>query len=146
METKFRPSKAIDSNIKPGHEPKAPAMKRVMVALSKVDVSGHLVKLVQAFKAPEDNAERVVGNPDVFMTTDALSEIQQMATRMEFSGAASLQGAALRHLRVTKVYAKFGQSFFGFKFHRVVYVEIEHTTIKTSHNRWMIRLTDSSGV
>lgn len=146
METLFRPNKAAACDIKSGHEPKAPAMKRVMVALAKVDPKGHLVNLVQAFKAPKDITTRVAGNPDVFMTSDALSEIQCMVAKMEFNGAATLQGASQRHLRVTNVYAKFGQSFFGFKFHRVVYVEIEHTTIKTSYNRWCIRLTDSSGV
>lgn len=141
METKFRPS-----NTKPGHEPKSPAIKRVMVALTKVDPKGHLVQLVQSFKAPQDITARVAGNPDVFMSAEALSELQQMASKMEFNGSATVQGAAQSHLRVTNVYAKFDQNLFGFKFHRVVYLEIEHTTIKTSHNRWTIRLTDSSGV
>lgn len=141
METQFRPS-----NVKPGNEPKTPTPRRVIVALAKVDPKGHLINLVQSFKTPEDITARVEGNPDHFMTASVLSEIQHMVSKMEFNGAATLQGAAQRHLRVTKVYTKFGQTLFGFKFHRVVYVEIEHTTIKTSYNRWCIRLTDSSGV
>lgn len=141
METQFRPS-----NVKPGNEPKTPTPRRVIVALAKVDPKGHLINLVQSFKTPEDITTHVVGNPDVFMTPNALSEIQHMVGGMDFKGSATIHGSAQRHLRVTKTYAKFGQVLFGFKFHRVVYVELEHTTIKTSHNRWTIRLTDSSGV